>query len=181
MTSRRLEWEVTSRGQPEDYRIFSAYRHQAVHSDSGRRGEFTVIDSPDWANIIAITPDEQVILVRQFRHGTGEITLEIPGGIVDDGEDFVTAARRELREETGYRCNEVELLGVVEPNPAFMNNRCGLVLARGVHLDSGQDLDPEEFIDVVRYPLSEIPALIADGRITHSLVVSAFYFLSQHP
>ena len=117
----QLRWTITSRTPPIDFKIFSAYQHHATHGHSAREGNFTVIDSPNWVNVVALTPDEEVVFVRQYRHGTGQITLELPGGMVDPGEDFKQAGLRELKEETGYSGHETTLLGVVDPNPAFMN------------------------------------------------------------
>jgi ADP-ribose pyrophosphatase len=180
MKDQQLKWTITSQNAPIDFKIFSAYQHHASHDASAREGHFTVIDSPDWVNIIALTADEHVVFVRQYRHGTGQVTLELPGGMVDPGEDFRQAGARELREETGYCAHITELLGIVDPNPAFMNNRCGLIVARNVYLDGPQDLDCNEVIEVVTHPLCHIRELIVSGQITHSLVVSAFYFLHSH-
>jgi 8-oxo-dGTP pyrophosphatase MutT (NUDIX family) len=116
--------------------------------------------------------------VEQYRHGTQSITLEIPGGMVDPGEDMTVAGVRELREETGFIGDNAELIGVVEPNPAFQNNRCGTLLVRGVRQVAAQDLDPNEEIRVRLEPLERIPELIRSGAITHSLVVAAFHHLS---
>lgn len=176
----QLRWHITSRTPPIDFRIFSAYQQRATHEGSSREGNFTVIDSPDWVNVIALTPDEEVIFVRQYRHGTGQITLELPGGMVDPGEDFKHAGLRELKEETGYSGHETCLLGVVDPNPAFMNNQCGLILVQNARKTGPQELDCNEVIEVVSYPLSQVRALISTGQVTHSLVVSAFYFLEGH-
>ncbi|MEL6180922.1 MAG: NUDIX hydrolase, partial [Myxococcota bacterium] len=93
-------------------------------------GRFVYLDSPDWINVIAITPEGALVFVEQFRHGTRETTLEIPGGMVDPGEDFATAGARELLEETGYTGDTPVLIGVVTPNPAIQSNRCGTVLIR---------------------------------------------------
>ncbi len=180
MSDEKLEWQIVERGERQDYQIFSVYRHHAEHRASDRSGLFTVVDSPNWVNVIALTQDNQVIFVRQYRHGVDKVTLEIPGGLVDGEESFLSAGLRELEEETGYTTEHAELIGVVEPNPAFMNNRCGIVLARNVVLSNEQALDPNEVIDVVTYPLETVKALIKDGVIAHTLVISAFYFLSVH-
>lgn len=131
----------------------------------------------DWVNVIPITEDGRVILIRQYRSGTHEITLEIPGGMVDPGEAPAATAGRELTEETGWVAESVEELGVVDPNPAIQDNRCYTFLAKGCRPIGETDFDPNEEIETLLVPLDEIPALIADGDIRHALVVAAFYHL----
>ena len=91
---------------------------------------FVQLRCPQWVNVIPFTEDGQVILIRQYRAGTHEVTLEIPGGMIDAGEDPADAAARELAEETGYVAGSLEPLGVVQPNPAIQDNRCYTFLAR---------------------------------------------------
>ena len=180
MSKDNLSWKELSRTDAEDYRIFSVYRNRSVHEPSGRIGQFSIVDSANWVNIIPITDSGEVIFVRQYRHGTAEITLEIPGGLVDAGESYVTAGLRELQEETGYVASKAKLMGVIDPNPAFLNNHCGLVLAEGVHKLGEQQLDSNEVIEVVHHSLDDIPSLILNGQIKHTLVISAFYMLERH-
>lgn len=139
--------------------------------------DFYVVTAPDWINVIPVTEDDRVILVRQYRFGIEGSTLEIPGGMCDEGEPPDAAARRELREETGYEAGDLELLGSVHPNPAIQNNRCHSFLAPGVRRVGAPDPDTDESIEVVEVPLSEIPGLIAGGKITHALVIAAFHYL----
>jgi len=140
---------------------------------------FYVLDCPDWVNVIALTDRNEVVLVRQFRAGTHSVTLEIPGGGVEkhDGSDLA-AARRELREETGHAARGWRRLGVVQPNPAFQSNRCTTYLARGCKRVGDLIPDAGEDLAVELVPLARIPGLIRRGRITHSLVIAAFHFLS---
>ena len=171
-----LRWKRLAMGPPTDYAIFDAHVCQSVHPATGKTKSFTVIDSPNWVNVIALTPRDEVVMVRQFRHGIDDLTLEIPGGIVDPGEDALTAAQRELYEETGYRAERWVKLGEVESNPAFMNNHCGIFLALDANLAGDGDLDETEFIEVQLHPLESIPEQMAEGAIRHSLVVSGFFF-----
>lgn len=141
-------------------------------------GSFVYLDSPDWINVLAITPEGTVVFVEQFRHGTRTVTLEIPGGMVDPGEDFATAGVRELREETGYVGDAPVLIGVVEPNPAIQSNRCGTVLIPNARPLARQETDTHEEIRVVLHPERALGDLVRSGAITHALVVAAFHHLA---
>jgi 8-oxo-dGTP pyrophosphatase MutT (NUDIX family) len=159
-----------------DFLRIRRYLARSPRTGSARR--IAVIDTFEWVNVVALTPERRVILVRQFRHGTGSVSLEIPGGIIDPGEEASRAASRELREETGYEGRAPIFLGSVEPNPAILSNRCRTYLIEDCRLAGELSLDPGEDIEVVTMPLEEIPSAIADGRIAHALVVCAFWWLS---
>jgi len=144
---------------------------------SGRSGasiDATIVDSPDWVNVLPITTDGNVVLIRQYRFGVAQHTLEIPGGLIDPGEDPITAGGRELREETGYRAERLTSLGSVCPNPAFMRNRLHCFVAEGCVLEGAQEQDPTEDIAVELHPLALIDALIARGEMDHALAQIAF-------
>lgn len=143
-----------------------------------RAADFVAFDFPDWVNVIAFTEAGDVVLVEQWRHGTQEPTLEVPGGMVDPGEDMVQAAVRELREETGYAGDGAVLIGSVTPNPAIQTNRCGTVVVRNCRVVGDQDPDPNEEIVVSTASLDEVHAMLRDGRIHHALVVAAFMHLA---
>jgi 8-oxo-dGTP pyrophosphatase MutT (NUDIX family) len=170
-------WDIVLSERREKLRIFGLRVDRAVSPRTGQAHDFYVLESGSWVNVIPMTPEQEVVLIRQYRHGTREVTLEIPGGIVEPGDSPQEAARRELREETGYEAAEMIDLGFVHPNPAFLDNRCYTFLARGARRAGPQIQDEKEDIQVLFEPLAEIPRLIRDGAITHSLVVAAFYRL----
>ncbi len=135
---------------------------------------FYVVDLQSWINVFAYTDDDEIVLIRQYRHGTDSITLEIPGGAIDAGEDPLDAAKRELYEETGYKAKSWESVGVVEVNPAIQNNSCHTFVAHGAYLAGEPEPDEHEDIEVELHPATELPEMIKDGRITHSLVVAGY-------
>lgn len=168
-------WKVLKSKRDTSYRVFSIRTDTAQSPRNGGIYDFYILESNPWVNVIPLTPDENVILVRQYRHGIRDITLEIPGGLVDDGDTPEQAAWRELAEETGYGAKEMISLGAVHPNPAIQNNLCYTFLAKGAFTASKQNQDATEDIEVVIRPLKAIPQMIKKGEITHSLVIVAFY------
>jgi 8-oxo-dGTP pyrophosphatase MutT (NUDIX family) len=173
-------WERLKRDTLLKASIFTAHKDRVRVPADGREFDLFVLESPDWVNVIALTETERLVLVRQYRHGTGRLTVEIPGGMVDPGETPLEAARRELREETGYEAEGFEQLGLVEPNPAFQTNRTYTFLARGARRVGVQQLDAQEEVEVFERPLCEVPKMLTDGTITHALVFCAFCHLALH-
>ena len=173
-------WERTHSRALADYGFFRLRQDTNIHPRHGRPYDFYVLEFPHWVNIIPLTSSDEVIFVRQFRHGTREVTWEIPGGIIDPGESPKQAALREMQEETGYTAADALELGWVHPNPAIQENRCWTFLARNVRQAGRPHEDGSEAIDTVSVPLTDVPRYFADGRITHALVFTAFHLLRQH-
>jgi 8-oxo-dGTP pyrophosphatase MutT (NUDIX family) len=162
-------------------RIFTLKQEGYRSPRTGKDHDFYLLDSSDWVNVIPLTADGRVILVRQFRMGTKDFSLEIPGGMLDEGDHPAGAAARELLEETGYAGEEPILLGVVHPNPAIQTNRCYTFLIKNVVLKTSPRQDSTEDIEVQSAPLDDIPRLIHEGKITHALVIAAFYWYFSNP
>jgi 8-oxo-dGTP pyrophosphatase MutT (NUDIX family) len=131
-----------------------------------------VLESVDWVNMVAITESGLSVMVRQFRFGVSYTTLETPGGMVDPGEDSLMAARRELKEETGYTGGDWQYLGAVEPNPAFHDHLCHHWLAQGVVASHEPEPTSGEAIDVALLSPAEVAGAVQDGVIKHALALS---------
>ncbi len=166
-------WECLQSERGPDLIICRARFDELRNPRTGEAMRRTVLETPDWVNVVALTPERELVVVRQFRFGPRLITTEIPGGVVDPGEFHGDAAKRELREETGYTSTRWTALGSVEPNPAFHDNTCFHWLAEEAVLTDELELDPGEDIRVCL--LSEAAARdeIASGRMRHSLVIAA--------
>jgi len=171
------------RSQPtQSFRVFSIRTDTTLSPRTGKEHDFYVIESRDWINVILLTDDHQVVMIRQYRHGSREVTLEIPGGLVDPGDTPEKAAVRELLEETGYQAKKWMKIGVVNPNPALFNNHCYTFLAQGIQRIADPMPDQTEDIEVVLVPLADIPKLILEGKIDHAMVINAFtWYFFRYP
>lgn len=153
--------------------IYTIHSHEAKSQDSDKAGKFFTLNAPDWINVIAITEENEVIVISQYRHGTDEITLEIPGGASDPGEDPIESAKRELLEETGFISEEWESLGKTAVNPAIMTNYTHMFIAKNCKKVAEQQLDGLEEIDIEFISIQEFLQKIVKMEIDHSLILSA--------
>jgi ADP-ribose pyrophosphatase len=166
-------WRRLSIEPVGSYRILEVCRVELEDAERRARGDAFTIRCNDWCNVVAVTPDDHVVLVWQYRFGTDAISLEVPGGVVDAGETPEQAARRELLEESGYRARDLESLLVVEPNPAIQNNRCFTFLAHDAVPTGTTCFDSQEELETVLVPASRIGDLLDGGQVTHALVQGA--------
>jgi ADP-ribose pyrophosphatase len=169
-------WKKIGSRPGGDFRIFSVRWDEKISPRTGQAHEFVVLDSLNWVNIVAVTPDENLVMVEQYRHGTDTVELEIPGGLLDSPQESpLTAGVRELREETGYEGEQAEILSEQLPNPAYQSNRCFTVLVRQCALKHPLEWDHAEDLATRLVPLGDIPGLIESGRIRHSVIIAALY------
>jgi ADP-ribose pyrophosphatase len=169
-------WKKVSSKPVGDFRIFKLRSDLRINPRTGKEHDFFVLDSVDWVNVIAVTPDQKLVMVRQYRAGSGTVELEIPGGMMDPHEtDPVATAVRELREETGYAGENARRLGRIHSNPAILSNVTHTVLIENCRLQHDVEFDHGEDLETHLVPVDEIPKLVADEKIGHSLVVVALY------
>ncbi len=178
--SRPPQWPTLEASKAVDHGVFALQQIVRRSPRTGRAGTYQVLRVADWANVIAVTPHDEVVLVAQYRHGLDDVTLEIPGGVLEPDEEAAAGVMRELTEETGFTGDEPVLLGTVHPNPAIQDNACTTWLVTGARKTAEPEPDEGEDIDVVLVPRAEIPTFLRDGRITHSLVVAAFHWLELY-
>ena len=168
-----LDWKRMDSQFGEDLILFRPRFDQMRNPRSLRVLRRLVLESVDWVNMVALTEDGSSVMVRQFRFGVSYTTLETPGGMIDPGEDSLSAAKRELREETGYTGGNWRYLGAVEPNPAYHNHLCHHWLARDVVATQEPDPTPGEAIDVVLMSETDVIRAVQEGVIKHALALSA--------
>lgn len=140
------------------------------------KDDYYVLEYPDWANAVALTKDNKIIMVRQYRYAADIISLEIPGGVLDPGESPEEGIKRELQEETGYTFDTCELIATLYPNPATSTNRTFTYLLTGGEKTHEQHLDEHEILNVEEYTIEEVKQLIAENKIDQSLHTSALFY-----
>ena len=172
-----VPWARLSHQVLANYRIFEVATERYDRPDGSRTHDFFVLLSPDWANVVPITPEGRVVLIRQFRPGTREVVIEVPGGMVEPSEpDPAAAALRELEEETGYVADRIEKTASIRPNPAIQRNWLHMFVATGARPTGSIHPDESEEIRPFEATWDEVDALVRDGSITHALTLTALMF-----
>lgn len=167
------KWTQLRRERVGSFRILDVCRVELQDGAGKPRGDAFTVSCRDWCNVVAVTPADELVLVWQYRFGTDTLSLEIPGGVVDAGEEPAHAARRELLEETGYEGEDLDPLLVVEPNPAIQDNRCFTFVSRAARRLRSPSFDPQEELETVLLPAARLGDLLDSGQITHALVQGA--------
>lgn len=174
-------WSVVKDKKVYGTPIFSL--HEISLQSEGKQIDhpFYILKAPEWINVIALTKENEIVLVEQYRAGTDAVTLEIPGGMVDDEEGSLEAAKRELVEETGYTSDNWEKIGRASSNPAILNNFTHLYVARDCEFSCSQKLDGTEDIKFHTVPFNDFLEMIRHGVVHHAIVLSAVahYLLNE--
>ena len=180
MNSKIKPWEKVSSKPVGNFRVFSIRSDLKISPRPGREHDFYVIEAVNWVHVVALTRDGKLVMIEQYRHGSETIELELAGGMIDPTDiSPLEAGLRELREETGYEGTQAEVIGQIYANPAIMNNICYTVLVRDCESKHAPQLDHGEDVAVTLVDPSEIPRLIQQGRIGHSLVVVGLYHFER--
>lgn len=168
-------WRVRDETHLQHCKVFDVHQATMESPITGDTHSFFRIESPDWVNIVALTTDQEFVLVRQFRHGSRVVTLEIPGGLIDPGETPAEAGARELLEETGFRAGRLVDLGDINPNPALFGNRVHMQLALDCRQTDAIQNESTEHTTVELLPERHLREVVRAGGIDHALAVTALY------
>lgn len=171
------EWEPISSREMAEYATFRVRRDRVRSPLDGAAHDFDVAVSPDGVSVLAFTGDDELVLVAQYRVPLRAVSLELPSGVVDEGEDPVAAGLRELREETGYRAESGEALGVLVLNPSWQTTRVHVVLARGVRRAGAKEMDSGEDTRVRLVPRGAVAGMLARGELASATAVAALALL----
>jgi ADP-ribose pyrophosphatase len=173
--NRNLVWELVGSREDRSYRLFSVAINTNRSPRTGETHEFQVLKSPDWVAVVALTPKNEMILVRQYRHGTSELSLEPPGGLVKEGQSPEQSGREELEEETGYRAESFELLGWMHPMPALFTNRFYVYLATDATPEGRLNPDETEEVETVLVPVEQVKHYVRSGTISCGIMIAALH------
>jgi ADP-ribose pyrophosphatase len=169
-------WELTKDESYAKCRVFEVRKQHFIHPSQKAAGDFFVLSSPDWVNVVPFTDKGEIILVRQFRFGLRDLSWEVPGGMMEPGEDPVKTALRELEEETGWQAQTGKLLASCSPNPAILNNRCFFVLALDLKFHGKTAWDEHEELQTHIFSEEAVMGMVLRQEIRHSLALNALMY-----
>jgi len=171
-----MKWKVLESEQIFNQPWLNVRKDVCELPNGNKHSSYYILEYPSWVSAFAITEDNKVLLVKQYRHGLDVVSTELPGGVVDKGETEKTAIERELKEETGYVFESVEYLGKISPNPATSNNYMHMFIARGGKKVSEQSLDETEDVEVLTVTIDELKQLLREHKIVQALHVSCMFY-----
>jgi ADP-ribose diphosphatase len=174
------KWKLLENNEILKTRPFNVLEKIYDKPSSTEKFTASVLKCPNWANVIATKPNGDILLIRQFRFGNDQVTLEIPGGVIEEGELPLVGIKRELEEETGYISDRWTQIGVVDANPAIQTNKCYSFLAENIQDTGKLHLDPDEIIDQEFATPAQVEKYILEGKITNTYIIAAFYWLNAH-
>lgn len=174
------KWECINSSLHADCKVYRILKERWRNKRESSEDDFYLMDVADWAVTIAMTGDNNIVMIQQFRFGTGNFSWELPAGVVDAGETAMEAGARELYEESGYKGDKPVLLGLVHPNPAIQRNRCHILLVKNAVKVDGGAPGQHEFFEVREVSLPTLYTWACDGTITHAIVHTALFYLREH-
>jgi 8-oxo-dGTP pyrophosphatase MutT (NUDIX family) len=172
---RDLRWKKLASEKVYSDRWFQARADKCEFPDGRIIEPYYVVELPNWANIFVVTSDEKIVLVRQYRYPVDQVTYELPGGVIDRGEDPKAAAIREMKEETGYHSDEVEFVCQLSPNPAINNNTAYFFLAKNAISGEKKSVDAFEDIDICLFTKEEFLQLLRENKMQHGVQLGPVY------
>lgn len=176
-----MEWKKIRQREEGSFKVFDIEEIVYLNPYTSNEVPIHVIGCNDWVNVIAMTIDEKLVIIRQFRFGSNRVEVEIPGGIIETDEDPAIAAARELREETGYEGDDPILIGCVNPNPALHYHTCYTYLIANASKTGQAEFDgPNEHCEDMLSSIEDVRSMIDQGTITHALVIDAFFWFLLH-
>ncbi len=171
------QWEILNRKTLHDFKLMQIEGKEVLSPRTGTSMNVMAIHFSDWVVVLALTAEQEVVMVNQYRHGTEDVHLELPGGLVDpDDPSPLQAAQRELLEETGYGSRNFRIMGECYPQPAILSNKCHFCLAIDAEFQQAQALDQGEDLEVVKIPMDDIPLKIHNNSIDNGMSLLAFYY-----
>jgi len=175
-----MKWKVLESKHLFNEPWFTVRKDVCELPNGNVHANYYILEYPDWATAFALTEDNQVLMVRQYRHGLGVISTELPGGVIDEGETPAEAILRELMEETGYEFRSIEAIGSVAPNPATSTNMMHMFVAKGGVKVREQSLDETEDVEVLLLSIDELKDLLRNNGIVQSLHTTTTFYALQH-
>ncbi len=179
----KLKWKCGPKKSLLKTVVFDVTSSTNTHEEGGHsvHGDYIVLDAPDWVIVMPELQEnadsqKEFFMVKQWRHGSKCLSVEFPGGVIDKGEKPEEAARRELLEETGCRAGKLTKLGEVNPNPALFSNHVHIFLAQELECTNTQDLDSDEFVNVIKVPVEQIISDMGTEQFPHALMSTAMCF-----